>query len=517
MKKIALSILLALPFLAFSQQKDYILTLQEDEYLSTDGSQIIGTATGYEWKVVTEDDNRHYHQYLKGKERTPAEVDLRIGSFITTGTENGLKYFKVNTTGKKYGPYEGINAYADDKKQVLYAYQYVNEGKTYFVDLRNDKTYGPFDKGGLWHIDKENMVYSYNEGEDLYLNENGKKYGPYQQVSYKVPAIASIKPLITYKKDNKYYVNAPQCQGIAFGRYPMPSEQCDGWLIEGAAENLAKVKWLYLPDGRKLEFSDKIKHIINFNGEVLKSVHEAGGGSYAAFKVSYNDKALGTYCLKKTNRQNIARTDFFNYSLMGVTINSPNSSFGKQEENYFYSPTQGMVGPLTKEEARYAYFYTGGYANLSKDSILFVNGKKTLTDIAFATFRTEPDWYAFQQRGDYLYPYKNGKEVAVSDLPKHLQYFDTEDKSVIRVQRGDEFFIRVKGKDKLLGPVEKFDQYVVSADGNHYALVRGRDDIVEVDGAPLGKGMSVSYNAELNAFHWWNTEGKKVYVYTKKL
>jgi hypothetical protein len=36
MKKIALSILLALPFLAFSQQKDYIVTLQEDEYFSSE-------------------------------------------------------------------------------------------------------------------------------------------------------------------------------------------------------------------------------------------------------------------------------------------------------------------------------------------------------------------------------------------------------------------------------------------------------------------------------------------------
>lgn len=71
MKKIALSILLALPFLAFAQQKDYIVTLQVDEYFSSDNSQILGTSNGYEWKVVTEDDYRHYHQYLKGAKRTP--------------------------------------------------------------------------------------------------------------------------------------------------------------------------------------------------------------------------------------------------------------------------------------------------------------------------------------------------------------------------------------------------------------------------------------------------------------
>ncbi len=517
MKKIALSIFLVLPFLAFAQQKDYIVTLQADEYLSSDYSQILGTSNGYEWKVVTEDDERHYHQYLKDAERATAEVDLRIGSFITTGTEDGLKYFKVNTTGKKYGPYEEINAYTNDKKQKLYAYQYVKDSKTYFVDLRNDKTYGPFDQGGLWHIDEENMVYSYNEGADIYLMENSKKYGPYQQVSYRVPQIADIKPLITYKKDNKFYVEAPQCKGVVFERYPLVSELRDGWLIEGSEEISVKVKWLYLPDGRKLDFSDEIKHIVNFNGKVLKAVHEAGRGSYAAYKVSYNDNELGTYCIKKNYRQGIAHTDFFNYSLMGVTINSPASSFGKQEENYFYSPSKGMVGPLTKEEARYVYFFSGGYANISKDSTLFVNGKKTLEDIVIAVFRDESNWYAFQKRGDYIYPFKNGIEVAVSDLPKEYQYFDTEDKFAIRVQRGDKFFIRVKGENKLLGPVEQFDQFVVSADGNHYAIVRGRDGLVEVDGKPLVKGYSVSYNAQLNAFQWWNTEGKKVYVYTKKL
>ena len=50
MKKIASSILLALPFLVFAQQKDYIVTLQEDEYFSSDNSQLLGTSTGYEWK-----------------------------------------------------------------------------------------------------------------------------------------------------------------------------------------------------------------------------------------------------------------------------------------------------------------------------------------------------------------------------------------------------------------------------------------------------------------------------------
>jgi len=517
MKNIIISILLTLPFLVFAQQKDYIMTLQEDEYFSSDNSQILGTSDGYEWKVVTEDDNRHYHQYLKGEKRTPAEVDLRIGPFITTGTEDGLKYFKVNTSGKKYGPYAEINAYTDDKKQKLYAYQYVKDGKIYFVDLRDNKTYGPFDKGGLWHIDEKNMVYSYNEGTDIYLMENSKKHGPYQQVSYRVPEIADIQALITYKKDDKYYVNAPHCKGLAFGRYPLATELRDGWLIEGSEEKLAKVKWLYHPNATRLEFSDKTKHIVNFNGEVLKAVHEAGGGSYAAYKISYNDKELGTYCIKKYNGQNIIRTDFFNYSLMGVTINSPSSSFGKQEENYYYSPSKGMVGPLSKEEIRNVFFFSGGYANISKDSALFINGKKTLENIAFAIFRDEPNWYAFQKNGDYYYPFLNGKEVAVKDLPKAYQYFDTEGKFAIRVQRGDKFFIRVKGKEKLLGPIEQFDQFVVSTDGNHYAIVRGRDGVIEIDGKALVKGFSASYNMQLNAFHWWNTEEKKVYVYTMKL
>lgn len=519
MKPSLLLLLVALPLSLFAQTKDYIVTLQEGEYFSSDNSQIIPNESGYTWEVITEDDRRHYHKYVKGEKRTPAAVDIRIGDFITTGQENGLKYFKVNTTSKKYGPYDGISAYADDKKEILYAYQYVTDGKIYFVDLRNDeaKTYGPFEKGGLWYINEDNLVYSYNEGADLYLMENGKKHGPYDQVSYHVPEIADIDPIIVYKKGKLSYSDAQPYKGVTFHKYAKVSETKNGWLIESGDPNDFRTKWLFTPDGQKLEMSDTLMHVVNFNGDILKGTHVAGRGSHTAFKVSYKDKELGTYALKKTYRQDIVHTDFFNYSLMGVTINSPASSFGKENENYYYSPSKGLLGPLSKEELRHVHFYPGGFASRSDDSTLYLNGKKVLDDVAFATFRDGMDWYAFQQRGDYLYPFKNGKEISVDSLPEKYRYFDTEDKHAIKVQRGNESFIRVKDKGKLLGPIGDYDQFVVSKDGAHYAVVRGRDNYVEVDGKALTKGRNVTYNEQLKAFHWWTIEENKVYVYTYKL
>ncbi len=517
MKKLSLLLLLMPIALTFAQTKDYILTLQEQEYFNSDNSQINGTATGYDWKVVTEDDYRHHFEYTKGKNRTPAEIDHRIGSLITMGTYDGLKYLKDNSNGKKYGPYEKINPYTDKFKKKLFAYQYVDEGKTFFVDLREDKTYGPFDKGGLWFIDESNLVYSYNEGDDLYLMENDKKHGPFQQVAYFTAKIGNSKPIMTFKKNDKFYTSAKQCQGMEFDKTIIVKELEEGWLVQETSKEDYYTKWLHLPDGQKLEHSKKKKHLVNFKGQVLRAEHEAGGGSHAAFKVYNSSELLGTFSLKETHREDIALTDFFSYQFSGVTINSPNSSFAKENENYYYSPTQGLVGPLSKDEAFYVYFYSGGFANIDKDSTLYLNGNKMLENIAFAIFRDGIDWYAFQQRGDYVYPFKNGIEVENSELPEKYQHFDTKDQFSIRVKRGSDYFIRVKGKDKLHGPLTKFDQYSVSDDGNHYAVARGRDGKVEVDGKIIGNGYKVSYNPEMNAFHWWWVEGRKVYIYTKKI
>jgi hypothetical protein len=147
-----------------------------------------------------------------------------------------------------------------------------------------------------------------------------------------------------------------------------------------------------------------------------------------------------------------------------------------------------------------------------------MNGKKVLENIIMTDFRGYPEnWWAFQQRGDYVYPFRNGKEIPVSALPKELNHYNTTSKPVIKVRRGDEYFLRVQGSETLLGPVRKYDPFTISADGKHYAVVNSTNDYVVVDGKQLTKGFNIVFNKKLNAFHWLDQVAQKIYLYTYKL
>lgn len=507
-----LSLILFASIFSIAQEKKYLITIKEGQYFNTDDSKVIPKENGFDWEVVVEDDNRHYFKYTETAKNVPVGIVTHPGAFMSMGRENGMRFYINNVTGEKYGPLEDLSARYDENKKVLYGYSYKENGQMKFVDLRTNKSY----EGGLWFIDEENLVYSYNEGDQVFLNENGKIHGPYQQVSYKVPALAEIEPLITYKLDDKFYVSAKHCKDVAFDRHPVIQELKDGWLVTGSHDFKTKIKYCYHPNGNTYEKSDKLDHLFNYKGDVLKCVHEAGGGSYAAFNVSYNGNHLGTFALKTGYREDVWKSDFFNVTLMGVTINSPSSSFAKQQENFYFSPTKGLLGPIDEDASKQVHFFSGGIAYIA-DSVLNINGKETLKGIAFAVFRDETDWYAFQKRGDYLYPFRNGKEIPTAELPDKYKYFDTEDKHAIKVQRKDEFYIRVKGKDKLYGPVRQYDGFSVSDDGEHWATERGDDGSIIIDGKVVGKGYKLSFNNQLKAFHWWNVIDNKVYLYTFKV
>lgn len=527
MKKLRLFLLLALlPMLVWGQQKEYLLTISAGEELDIDNSLILPTTTGAEYTITTQTDDYSgtYFQYTSPNNKEPVGVDLRIGDFITTGKEGGKKYFRVNTTGKKYGPYDEINARYHEQQQVLYGYSYSNEGKNYFEDLVNNKSYGPLDGGGLWYIDEKNIIYSYTEmnsetsKKETFLVANVKKSGPYEQVVYRRPTSATTPAIIIFKENGKYYINLKQYSDIAFASYPNVTEIKTGWVIEGKMDRASKDISVYLPDGRNLINTEKIKHLYNYNGEILKFEHQAGGGSHAAYKVSFKDQEIGTFAMKKSNRSDLVTSDFFNHILMKVDINETNWSMAYEDVSYMYSSSKGLIGPLTKDEVRKTYYFAGGYASIREDSTLVMNGKKVLDDIIMIDFREYPEsWWAFQQRGDYVYPFKNGKEIPVADLPKKHSYYNTIAKPVIKVRRGDEYFLRVQGSDDLLGPVRKYDPFAISTDGKHYAVVNGQNDYVVVDGKQLTKGFNIVFNEELNAFHWLDQVEQKIYLYTYKL
>jgi len=523
MKKQVFMLLVLLPLMVAAQKKELLLTINESEEFDIDNSKIIPTATGSTWEITTI--NRETNQYLlytntiKGKS---ISVDIRQDNFITLGREDGKEFFRINSTGVRYGPYEGLKAQYDEEAKILYGYSYIKDGMNYYTDVINNKTYGPYYRGGVWLADGKNLVYSNTiknnstQKDEVFLFENDKKHGPYEQVGYQKAVSANIAPLITCKENGRFYVNAPQCKGISFTYWPTATELKNGWLIDGASQQKFSEKWLYLPDGTKLENSEKVKHMFNARGETAKLEFVAGGGSDAAYKLIYNGKEIGTYAARRSNRSELFKTDFFDHILTQVDLKQ-NWSIARRDVNYLFSPDQGLVGPFTENEIKYLSFFKDGFSVLRDDSTLQINGISVLTKVAWADFREYPVWWAFRQRGDYVYPFKNGTEVQVDEVPERLSYFNTIEKEVIKVQRGDSFYLRLKGSDKLLGPIGQFDPYVISPDRKYYAFVRGKDEYVVINGKPVSPGLKITYNEKLKAFHWFMLEGQEVYMYTHKV
>jgi len=522
MKKQLFLLLTLLQLLAVAQKKELLLTIKEGEEFDIDNSKIIPAATGATWEITTRETKKYllYTKTIKGKS---IPVDIRQDNFLTFGREDGKEFFRINATGVKYGPFEELKAQYDEEKKILYGYSYMKDGMTYYVDVINNKTYGPFYKGGVWFADGKNLVYSNTiknnstQKDEVFLFENDKKYGPYEQVGYQKALSAEIAPLITYKENGRFYVNAPQCKGVSFTYWPTATELKNGWLIEGALQQKFSEKWLYLPDGTKLENLEKVKHMMNANGEIAKLEFVAGGGSDAAYKIIYKGKEIGTYAARRSNRSELYKTDFFDHILTQVQLKQ-NWSLALRDINYLYSPTKGLVGPFTEKELKYFSFFQDGYAVLREDSSLQINGKHVMDKVAWADFREYPVWWAFQQRGDYVYPFKNGTEVQVTEVPKRLSYFNTVEKDVIKVQRGGDFYFRLKGSDKLFGLAGQYDYgYAFSPDKKYFAFERGSDEFVVINGKPIAQGHKIIYNEKLKAFHWFIIEGQKIYMYTHKV
>jgi hypothetical protein len=500
------------------------MSVPEDEYVDSDNTKIIGTATGAEYQVVTYDDNQKYYKYTKTEKRKPFAVDIWEDEVIISGKENGLEYFKAKATGQKYGPYTGIQAHRNLAKKALYGYSYLDNGKSYFVDMINNKNYGPFEGGGLWYMDDSNIVYSYAEttpaGKQVYLMENGNKQGPFEQVVYRRAEFGKASPIIVTMKGGKYFVNQDAWKSTAFAGYPSSiTEMQNGWAFENNEVVGSKDKWIYLPNGKKIESTEKLKHAFNSKGQVLRLELLGGGGSDAAYNVIFDGKEIGTFALRKNTRQDLINSDIFDHQLMKVDFKN-NYSLGYHDVNYYFSPSLGLVGPFAEKDLSKIYFIPDGYAFIKSDSTLEINGKKALDDVIAVDFTGYPQtWFALQQRDDYAIPFKNGVEGTLADVPEKLRFFHTKDKPLVKVKRkNNQYFLRVSATNKLLGPVSEYNEGITSKDMKHYITVMDETENVIADGKVIGKaGFKLTYNEKLHAFHWLTQSGQALNMHTYKL
>src|SRR5690349_6175229 len=96
---------------ATTATKKVLQTIPEGEYVDSDNTKIIPTATGAECQVVTYDDYQKYYKYVGAGKKEPFAIDIWEDDVIISGKENNGKYFKAKATGVKYGPYTEIRAH----------------------------------------------------------------------------------------------------------------------------------------------------------------------------------------------------------------------------------------------------------------------------------------------------------------------------------------------------------------------------------------------------------------------
>ena len=507
-----------------AQQKELIHTLSGDQGIDPAYTKIIATDKGTDYELAVLDWPK-YLIYTRSEKARPLRETMGGNSFLSYGKTEGMRYFTLNKSGKQYGPLKDISPRFDEEKEILYGYSYQKDRQYYFEDLVRNKSYGP-DKM-LWYIDAKKLVYSYQElneainKKEHFLIINDEKLGPFEHLSYRVPEAKGLDHVLITKQEGFYKVDLQQCRGVMFATYPRLEELKTGWLVKGKTDVKAKESWIYLPDGSILEDSRKLKHVVNYAGDVLRLEYVMMGSNEPLMKVSYKDELVGEYISKEKWRRITNKTDLFDAILTQPYEERVNNrAVGQPDKNYFYSPIHGLVGPLTQKELSQVHIFEGGHAFLKADSSLILNNKKVLDAVAKVDFFSMPDeWFAFQQKDDYLIPYKNGQSIDLKDLPEKYRHYDTPDKFAIKVMRGNEAFIKIKNQSKQLGPIRMYDVWAVSDDGRHYATLNGESGYAEINGKPIGMGRSsvVSWNPKLKAFQWIDVDGQKVYLVTYKL
>lgn len=535
-------------------QIEHIYTLKDGENFYRKESELGFLFDGVNYSFRTTLNGKQYF-HEKGKAITLLNINggawlypNRYKNCRVTKKDNMLTV-KHNKSGKSYGPFYWGRFIFNEKLKTsrtdsdyrtpseLFAFYYVlkdesnsalsatRQPREYYIVIPGEEVLGPFKDAAIYKATEDELIYSYRLEEGKYLYENGVMHGPYEDLIYITgnedrPLPRTENSLLYYQTNGVWYGNHPDLKPYSFSTRPqfhsnyysakvieLDNQNCciysNGEILLSTHERFYNMNW-FLDD---LEFNKS--SILNKRGFPIR------------YEVSYHDSLLGVF-------QKVNNVQFFNSSMhdkdhfpIGLkrcdTLENGNY---KDDSIYFFSPTEGWIGPYEDKKMTRVYF-TGEttVAYNYRDSTLKFQDGRFYDQVVAADFTSSTkDWWMLRREGHYDQPYKNGVKDKGQNLPNSFLTYRTPNKPHVLVFKGAEQFVKSRYSNTLIGPVSPRSEIAVAKDGVNYAEGLRAGGIILINNRAISEGFNLVYNDKLDAFHWINIDEKnRVYLHTYEL
>ncbi|NOQ73201.1 MAG: hypothetical protein GQ574_14435 [Crocinitomix sp.] len=532
-------------------QKEHIYTLKEGERFYHSESKLFFQTDGVNYSFRTALKGSFYlHERGKAKKRLSfgvqrwyypnryknCRVTRKDNKFTVKHLKSGRSYgpfkysrflfdknLKQNRTSTNYTTASDLHAFCYSKILVSdSAFTGQPEGREYYIVVPGEKSIGPYESAEICMGTAQDLVYKYSIGDSVYLNENGKIHGPYDEVVYAKGNPDQVSPrgsssLFFYKTNNIWYASHPDLQEYSLNARPQYSVNFYTAYIREKENEKCQIfpNGEILPYTREHFFSqNRLLDDLEFNW-INESVYPQ------QYEVRYQDSLLGVFSKGISTSLGGSpenQSDFFYQGL--VKCDSLGQSDSIAERLYFFSPTKGWVGPFKDERINRIYFIgeTSALHSYSDSTLKFQDGR--FYEQVVATHFTDPasDWWMLKREGYYDQPYKNGKKYSGNKLPEKFDGYRTPNKSYVLVKQNGEEFIKTKNSNRLIGPVSSGSEIAVSNDAKNYAEGLRNGNFIWINNKLISEGFNLVYNEQLEAFHWFNIDEKKrIYLHTYEL
>jgi hypothetical protein len=393
--------------------------------------------------------------------------------------------------------------------------------RMYYVVVPGDEPIGPFQDAEIYKASRDELVYSYKLDDSAYLYENGVIHGPYEDVFYikgdeERPNPRTVNSIFYYQKNGVWFGSHPNLKPYSFSRRP----QFSGSNYTVLVIELENKQGAIYSNGEILLNTNEEFHSMNWFLDNMEFNKVEKTFPYQ-YEVSYKDSLLGAFekvntvqlinaCMfdKDHFRQGVKRCD----TLADGTV--------KDEEIYFYSPSEGWIGPYQNSKMTRVYF-TGETTvahNYMDSTLQFQDGRFYDQVVAAEFTNANGDWWMLIREEYYDQPYKNGVKYSGNNLPNSFLSYRTPDKTHVLVYKGDEQFVKTKYSNKLIGPVSPRSEIAISKDALNYAEGLRAGNVILINKRAISEGFNLVYNDKSDAFHWINIDEKnRVYLHTYEL
>lgn len=513
--------------------KVLINTLRANENIVRGETRLLLKTDGEQYEYLTQENQtfRHYENDRLLQVLPYARFDRP--KYYTYGKYDNAKYQYYGKIGQKeIGPYQQLYFLTSGtgSTEALHAYYYNQNDQSTIVDRETGKKYGPYEAISWPNVSREHLLFSFRKENRWYVADRKGTYGPYDSV---VPLYASTQPeglAYTYKEKGVWRIRCKAEIPQTFTRKPSLQFAEDGsWEVCGVATQSDGKQRIFLQDGTVYDQHAEIQ-TLRFPGLPVLTAKGHGSVTYPGFQCQFNynesytiqrgDEVLGEFYVEQLYGKLIGKSD--KIYPMALYKKNPEGTAINRKEFYLLHIEKGLTSPIPGD-ARYklsiggdTWAYVGG-----PERFLFLNGEQqSWSEVNMVDVSASPkNWYMAVKEGQYVNLYRNGKpDASAETTDKFASYnFPTRNKPFVIVSENDKSYAKTPHSSKLYGPVNPRSIIAFSKNNAHYAEGDEREAQILIDGKVIGKGYGLVYNANKNAYHWVSQEGRKLYLHTYEL